>query len=463
MSQSRKLRDPIHGFIELRGRECDILDTPLFQRLRRVSQLAMARLVYPGAVHTRFDHTLGVLSVAGRLCDALGVDPDHSLIIRYAALLHDLGHGPFSHVSETILDSLSTPALERAAGKKDKIHELITQKIILEHSDLNPALATKDREEVARLLSIGLDQRIHRDIISGPLDADKQDYLLRDSYFCGVTYGVYDIDQLHQTLCVGQDDDETALMVTASGVHVLEQFVLAKYYLTTQVYRHKVRLITDNMLVRGIQLGVLNDKIKFLQELYCFKDSKKYLSNYLSWDDQRLTVELLKPDYAKTYAGSIFRDLAERRLFKQLFSINLKAVPNQVRMALPQQFAQSRKELEQAVASELKKHQKSPVDANCVILHLYRIESVRAQSRNSEAPIMVNKPGKPVPFEDESSLFTSIEIGLSEEYLECYAPVSFTDEKQKLAIKEKIQAFMLNFLADKFDNQLKLPVQHEKL
>lgn len=459
MSQSRKVRDPIHGFIELRGRECDILDTPLFQRARRIHQLAMAKLVYPGALHTRFDHTLGVLSVAGRLCDVLRIDADHVPIIRYAALLHDLGHGPFSHVSETILDLLSPHDLEQAAGKKEKIHELITQKVILEHNDLRHALAAKDREEIARLLREGLDLRIHRDIISGPLDADKQDYLLRDSYFCGVNYGVYDIDQFHQTLCAGDDNKDTALMVTANGVHALEQFVLAKYYLTTQVYRHKVRLITDNMLVRAIKLGVEQDKLPFLERLYIYQNTADYISNYLLWDDQRLTVELLKPEHENSYAGRMFRDLIERKLLKQVLSLNLKHMPMNVRLALPQQFQQCRSEFEQGIAEELGRQEGAGVDPLHVILHYYKIESVRKQSRNSEAPIMVNKPGKPVPFEEESSLFQSINIGLNEEYLECYAPLAVQDERRKRALREKMANFMIKFLSDKFDQQLNLPVK----
>jgi len=458
MSQARKVRDPIHGFVELRGRECDILDTPLFQRLRRIHQLAMANLVYPGAVHTRFDHTLGVLSVAGRLCSVLGIDEDHTLIIRYAALAHDLGHGPFSHISESILDSLSSPSLEQAAGKKEKIHELITRKIILEHSDLGPAIAEKDRKEIASLLSVGFDERIHRDIVSGPLDADKQDYLLRDSYFCGVRYGVYDIDQLHQTLCKGSQDGDKVLMVSGDGVHSLEQFVLAKYYLTTQVYRHRVRLITDNMLIRAIQLGVRVDKIEFLEKLYTYADTSDYLTNYLAWDDRRLTVEILRPEYEKTHAGRIFRSLVERRLFKQLVSIKLKELPAQVVTAVPQQFKQRRKELENGIATELQKYQSEAVDSNHVILHLYSIDSVRSQSRDDQGSIMVNKPGKPVSFEEESTLFESIDLRLKEEYVECYAPIVYADEKEKRKIKEQVEGFVRKLLTETFDDQQKLPL-----
>ena len=115
MGRAREIRDPIHGFVRLQGRECDLIDTPIFQRLRRIHQLAKAYMVYPGALHTRFDHTLGVREIAGRMCHRLNIGDDHARLINIAALLHDLGHGPFSHVSESILDALSTSNLGKVA------------------------------------------------------------------------------------------------------------------------------------------------------------------------------------------------------------------------------------------------------------------------------------------------------------------------------------------------------------
>jgi HD superfamily phosphohydrolase len=104
MSEQRRVRDPIHGFVELAGDEIDIVETPVFQRLRGIRQLAFANLVYPGALHTRFEHTLGVFHVTSLLCDVFDFSSDDRKLVRLAALLHDLGHGPFSHVSEDALD-----------------------------------------------------------------------------------------------------------------------------------------------------------------------------------------------------------------------------------------------------------------------------------------------------------------------------------------------------------------------
>jgi HD superfamily phosphohydrolase len=455
MSSERNIRDPIHGFVSVRGRELDVLDTPIFQRLRRIHQLAMACLVYPGALHTRFDHTLGVLHVAGRLCKQLGVDDHHTKIIRLAALLHDIGHGPFSHVSESILARTSGEALAKEAGRKEKIHELITQQIILENPDLQQGLSNKDREEVVKLLRDGLDHRLYRDIISGPLDADKQDYLLRDSYFCGVNYGVYDLDQLHNTLTKASDAGEEVMVVDESGVHSLEQFVLAKYYLTTQVYRHKVRLITDNMLVRAMLLGAEEDNLPFLKALFRFPtiEAKRpsYLQNYLAWDDQRLSIELLKDENASSQAGQMFRRLVDRRLFKRVINLKTRELDGPLPAAVSQRFSEKRKLLEAEVAQQISCVSQKYVRPSEVILHLYKIESVRTQARNDEAGILIKRTRGLVPLEDESVLFQSINESMRDEYLGCYAPLPECDEKKRRSIQEQMRQWFLSRLNHHFN------------
>lgn len=460
MSSERNIRDPIHGFVSVQGRELDVLDTPLFQRLRRIHQLAMARLVYPGALHTRFDHTLGVLHVAGCLCRQLDVDDHHTKIIRFAALLHDIGHGPFSHVSESILKQISGDAIEKEAGKKEKIHELITQQIILENTDLHQGLSKKDREEVVLLLRDGLDRRLYRDIISGPLDADKQDYLLRDSYFCGVNYGVYDLAQLHNTLTKASDSGDEFMVVDESGVHSLEQFVLAKYYLTTQVYRHKVRLISDSMLVRCMLLGVEEDRLPFLESLYRFPtDNTKrpaYLENYLAWDDLRLSVELLKPEHAATQAGLMFRRLVERRLFKRVIDFKTSELAGSLPAAVSQRFNEKRNALEAEVALKLSELAEMEIHSSQVILHLYKIDSVRTQARNDEAGILIKRSRGLVPLQDESVLFRSIDESMRDEHLDCYAPLPECDEKKRRSIEDQMRDWFLKRLKHHFDNQLNL-------
>lgn len=296
----RELRDPIHGFIALSDSESAIVDTPLFQRLRRIKQLALASLVYPGALQTRFEHSLGVAHLAQKLSERLlrDEDPETMTTVRRVALLHDIGHGPFSHVSESVLEELCREGERIGGGPEEKIHEQLTYALIMTSPDLARLICDRERETVVGLLSGRRGSRLARGIVSGPLDADKLDYLLRDSYFCGVKYGIYDIDRLVATLASFRSGNDRSPAVGGDGLHSLEQFVLAKYYMTTQVYRHRLRLITDAMITRAILLGIREDKLDFLKELYSYDGSQHYLRNWVQWTclpPQALGVEALGP------------------------------------------------------------------------------------------------------------------------------------------------------------------------
>lgn len=447
MKIDRQIRDPIHGFIGLTKEECALLDTPALQRLRRVRQLAMASLVYPGALHTRFEHTLGVLHVAGQMCDKLEIDERHKPTVRLAALLHDAGHGPFSHVSESVLDAVAQTDLDKAAGKQDKIHELITRDIITNHAGFNDTLSRGERHNIVDLLDCGLHDPIHRAIISGPLDADKQDYLLRDSRYCGVPYGLFDIANLHNTLMAVDDGDQRSLMVERNGIHVLEQFVLAKYYLTTQVYRHKVRLITDQMLIRALKLGVQVDGIPFLRDLYVYSPEPTYAENYLAWDDNRLTQALLAPEHADTQAGRLFRSLHDRILHKRVCQVPVSDLPPAALIPSSEDFVAFRPKLEAAFADWLSTRTGVVIDPAHVIVHSYAIDSARKQSRNSEGSILVCADGgNPRVFEQESTLFRSIDEKNKEEFVECYAPVGAIDRKKRIDMADEARDFLVKSL-----------------
>lgn len=420
MASSRDFRDPVHGFVRLEGRECDIVDTPVFQRLRRIRQLAMAHLVYPGAVHTRLEHTLGVVHVAGQLCARLDVEAEPTRIIRLAALLHDIGHGPFSHPSEEVLRELAGAEERERAGPRDKIHEIITREIIRTDPELGRLLSEKDREDVIRLLETGLGEPLHKDIVSGPLDADKQDYLLRDSHHCGVRYGIYDISRFQDVLCRVLDERGDSLAVDEDGVNTLEQFVLARYYLTTQVIAHKGRRITDAMLVRAMTLGVTVDRIPFLSGLYRFQRGRNFVEEYVRWNDERLVSKLLEPDHEATWAGRFVRRLADRRLLEIVFRRPVTDFQDLVVDA--DRVASIARAVEQEVADVL------GVPSEEVIFKVQRAPP----TRKSEGAVLIARTnGRPEQFENQSLIFKSVDQSLREEHLECYAPLDGRDEQNR--------------------------------
>lgn len=430
----RELRDPIHGFIypEIVP---EIIDTPTFQRLRSIRQLALASLVYPGARHSRFEHSLGVMHLAGRIGRRFRLAQEDLRALCLAALLHDVGHGPFSHVSEDIVDRFydkNKVVLERG----QKVHEIITQGLIKTDEGLRKYMSDHDVDRVNSILGGTGGSRLLSDIISGPLDCDKQDYLLRDSYYCGVKYGIYDIDRLIDVLEAAESDGDRILAVSKDGIHTLEQFVLAKYYMTTQVYKHKVRLVTDAMIIRAIELGIEKDQLSFLEELYRYDGSEGFLCNWIKWDDEALAAAIYS-DANRGYAYRIFNALRQRRLHKQIYSqkIASEVFKPHTRMALSENFTTVAKRIEAEVGRLI-----GFEDPNLIIASKFTIKSVREQSRNErEAPIMVAGFSGLTPFEEESMLFRSIAASEEEEYVEVYAPLppGFSDEAQKKKLRAK--------------------------
>ena len=433
MASHRDVRDPIHGFIRIEGREGDIVDSPVFQRLRHIRQLAMAYLVYPSATHSRFEHTLGVLHVAGRMCARLDIDPPHTQTIKFAALLHDIGHGPFSHPSEEVLAELAPADVKAKAGGLDKIHELITRRIIRTDPDLSRLLADREREQIVRLLDEGLDEPLYKQVVSGALDADKQDYLLRDSYSCGVRYGVFDLERLHGVLTRDTGPEGVQLVVEEDGLHTLEQFVLARYFLTTQVIRHKGRLITDHMLVRGLTLGVKVDHLDFLEKLYTFEESDAFCQEYLAWNDERLMSRLLEPNHAETWAGRMARRLFERRLYKCVFHRPVEALSPT--LGLGEILRPLMPEIECAVAEALSSASGMRVDPAEVILDVVKA----SPAKKSEGSVLLKGArGEGRLFEEASVIFRSIDQTLQAAWLQCYAPVAEYDEAKRRNIEASV-------------------------
>ena len=333
-----EMRDPIHGFIKLSETEKKLIDTQVFQRLRRIRQLAMTFLVYPGAVHTRFDHSIGVMHVAGRICTKLQelnpskiCDKDIDRV-RLAALLHDVGHGPFSHVSEHLLKKYA-PADADTGQVLEKIHEKITVDIIQTDPKISEIL-DRDLDFVVEIIEGSKKIRDwHRDIVSSELDADKMDYLLRDSYFAGVKYGQYDLEKLIES-CLIVDRRETPLAISSKGIYALEQLLLARYHMTQQVYWHRVSLISNEMIIRGITLAIEAGNTK-MKELYQYpeqseedseldyeKKKKDFIQNYLNYQDEKV-IELLR-NCEQEKASEIFNRLYDRNLFKMIAELRFK-------------------------------------------------------------------------------------------------------------------------------------------
>lgn len=244
MSADGTIRDPLWNTIAVDATAMRIVDSAAFQRLRHIKQLGHAHLVYPGATHTRFDHALGVYHLAGRALDLLaargalnGFDPADRQLVRLAALLHDIGHYPFSHALEELGDGRIPGHHEALAGR------------FLGDADVATALgfvADDAAERVERLIR-GSSESPLQGLVSGSLDLDKIEYLKRDARFCGVPYGEVDVDRLLQTLTLVRDpeDGHFEIGVLEKGVAALESLLFSKYQMFRNVYwHHAVRAAT---------------------------------------------------------------------------------------------------------------------------------------------------------------------------------------------------------------------------
>ncbi len=419
-----EIRDPIYGFIKPSDKELKIINTYLLQRLRRIKQLAMAHLVYPGANHTRFDHSLGVYHIASLMAEKLLPGEEHQErrdTIRYAALLHDVGHGPFSHVSEAVLNKFFQ------SKNEEKIHEQITRKLIERDSELKSILSPDEIKMIIGVLSgEKFDYSIMKEIVSGPLDSDKMDYLLRDSYFCGVKYGIFDFHRLINTLEFYYEKKDMHIAVKFDGMNSLEQFVLAKYYMTRQVYRHKVRILSDAMIVRGLELGVEEDEIPFLKDLFVFRNTDDYLENYLDFYDDKILNDILFSE-KKGYAFEMFNRLYRRKLLKRIFSEKLNDIPVDSLITDKLINVNKNRKLREKIEEKISKLDLLRCDKRFVIANSFKFKSVKEMSKdNNEGKLIIkSKDETRVEFQEESMVFNSISESLNEVHFEVYAPIKF--------------------------------------
>ena len=348
-----EIRCPIHGFITLNDWEREIIEHRSFQRLRRIRQLAWADHVYPGAMHTRFEHSLGVMHTATRLYDAicrnsqeilkseLAYNPDglnrDKQLVRLTALLHDVGHAPFSHAAEDLLPSSDSGVTYRHEQYSSQIVRDCFREVIEQHP-LNKNYNFK-ADDIAALLE-GRKEAKHslfwRDLIDGQMDADRTDYLLRDSHHAGVEYGKFDLNRLVPTTCTvpGPEGASPRLGIKEKGWHSAEALVLARYFMFTQVYFHKTRIAYDIHL-RGALKELLPDGV-------FPPPTGNGINQYLEWDDWKVLGHLHSGG-----GGEHGRRLAHRDHFREIYS-----TPEIASQAEMERLAAVKKKLGQRVAAE---------------------------------------------------------------------------------------------------------------
>jgi len=299
-----EITDPIHDFIRLNKTEHEIIDTPVFQRLRRIKQLSGAHLTYPGAQHTRFEHSLGVLHIASMAASSLNskglMSSDDIQNIRFAALLHDIGHGPFSHLFEEVLQ------------RKKQSHEEIGKQIILK-SEIGDTISKSGYDKkLIHNLAVGQSRMQYlNEIVSGALSADMMDYLLRDGYFTGAEHAKID----HHRLTHSLDVYKNKLALDNSALVNFETMLISRFQMFKAVYFHKTVRAGEVMLLEAMSLAGNELGLSSLK-----------MDEYVKLTDEVVLEKLMSLPETNSdlkAARKIATDYQDRKLFKCVFERSL--------------------------------------------------------------------------------------------------------------------------------------------
>lgn len=312
MPEEKVFKDPVHRYVHVRDQIIwDLIKTKEFQRLRRIKQLGTLYLAFHSAEHSRFNHSLGVYEIVRRMIDEIFMgrsawnEKDRPLAL-CAALLHDLGHGPFSHCFEKIFDT---------------DHEAYTQKIILEPTEVNEVLSRVHPnfpKEVADVINKTHANKLVISMISSQIDADRMDYLQRDAYYTGVSYGSFDMERVLRLMRPTEDE----VVIKESGMHAVEDYLMSRYQMYWQVYFHPVSRGGEVLLNRVFK------RAKLLYDGgYEFKEPPKYLVPFFNSNDVDVTQYLKLDEMVINYylqewideEDAILSDLSRRFVNRDLF------------------------------------------------------------------------------------------------------------------------------------------------
>ncbi len=318
-SFSNKLKifnDPIYGFVSLQYEIIyDLIDHPYFQRLRRIKQLGLTNLVYPGALHTRFHHAMGAMHLMGQAIDVIRskgheITEEEAKGVTIAILLHDIGHGPFSHALE---------------------HSIVNN---VTHEDISELFMSRLNQEFNGKLTLAINifqnkykKKFLHQLVSSQLDMDRLDYLNRDSFFTGVSEGVVSSDRIIKMLNVVNDQ----LAIEAKGIYSIEKFIIARRLMYWQVYLHKTVLSAESLLVNILKRA--KDLAEKKVELFCtpalkiflynkysendFKKSPKLLDTFAQLDDYDIMTSIkVWVNHSDNVLSSLCKQLVDRKLFK---------------------------------------------------------------------------------------------------------------------------------------------------
>ena len=318
LDETKVLKDPVHSYIHIHYEVIwNCLDSKEFQRLRRIRQLGGDFQVYPTAEHSRFSHSLGVYEIVRRMVTevkslCVELTEYEKVCVMLAGLLHDVGHGPFSHAFEHVTNHS---------------HEEYTAKIILGNTELNAilrAVSEKLPQDIVSIIQHTHENDILNQIVSGQLDADRMDYLLRDSYFTATSYGQFDLERILRTMRVRKTaEGRKVIVVKYTGIHSVEDYIMARYQMYWQVYYHPVARSYEAVFIQLFNrlkdiFKVDKDYFENMKVLIPFLEkSEVSVDEYFKLDENSLLYCCaLIQDKGDKIAADLARRLQNRKLFE---------------------------------------------------------------------------------------------------------------------------------------------------
>lgn len=315
------IKDPVHGTMQFTSTENHwikpFIDSSPIQRLRHIKQLGMGDFIFPGAVHTRFNHSLGCCFIASQISQKIGLAAEERQLVMIACLLHDIGHGPFSHAFE---DLFHHKLIRHEAWTPYFLAEYKTSAFFNEYNQSNPRHhLTKEKfltiEEM--IMHKTKDNRLLADIVSSQLDADRLDYLLRDSHFCGVRYGEFDFRWMINSLVIVNRGEGERLGLTHKGIGVVEHYLMARRLMTRNIYLNQKKLALEFFLVKLLTYLAEN-----LEEYAPYRNIKNTSMGYflckVNQFNQKVKssskIEALKKEFLHENF-SIYKELADYDVF----------------------------------------------------------------------------------------------------------------------------------------------------
>jgi HD superfamily phosphohydrolase len=418
MVENHKIvRDPIHGDIKITGILVDLLQTPEVQRLHNIKQLGFAHLVFPGAHHTRFEHSLGSSMIASQIADILALNENEKKLITCAAQLHDIGHGPFSHTLESIL-------LERFGVN----HVDLTEKLILGNYDILDAKEQQfisapkvheildkyqvDEKDIVNIIRGKLSKKSYlSQLLNSTIDVDQLDYLMRDAYYTGVAYGMIDIQRLLRTIMIHKGN----LTLMRKGVNVVENILMARALMYSSVYFHKTVRIPELMLSKALE--EIPDAEPF--EFFRMTDAEIMTSLKTMGQFQQEIITRLK-----------YRDL-----FKQAYAVSLQD--------LDKQGINVVKRLENVSIRRQKEHELEDllhIPKGHIIIDIPRPELLRAEPRINKTDIQVMDRKEIKSLDD----FTPVAKAIRSRIAPDWAIMLITDEKYRKIVAKKSEKILFS-------------------